>query len=76
MNKKLEASINRDDAKSKFRSAYTIHGRGVGKLELSKAMTSVEFRRSAKELVRKIHISYPQPSPIVTDSHNSKEKAN
>jgi hypothetical protein len=57
--KKPEELKSLDSSQEKFQSAYTIQGKGVGKLELDKALNSTEFRKATKELVKKIKAGYP-----------------
>lgn len=58
MTKEQELKIL-DGSHRKFKSAYKIEGRGVGKLELDRALESAEFRKATKELVKRIHAAYP-----------------
>lgn len=57
-NEKTTKNVELSKAKATFQAAYSIHGRGVGKLELDKAVKSKEFRNAAKKLVEKIHVTY------------------
>ncbi len=42
-----------------FRSAYNVHGKGVGKLEIDKALTSRAWTHATRKLVKDLRNTYP-----------------
>lgn len=66
--KKQKALNDLNSSQKNFQSAYTIHGKGVGRLELDKALESTEFRKATKELVKKINAAYPNLKDAKTSS--------